>query len=372
MIRSHRTKRTYAIVIVGTGAAGIGLGLILEKSGFRDYVILERNEVGASFAAWPSYTRFISPSFAGNFFNAVDLNAVSPDTSPAYTLQTEHPGGEEYAGYLRLLADHYGLRVHVGTDVNRIVRGRAMFEIHTDERTYRSPFVVWAGGEFGNPHDYPFAGAEHCIHSSATETFPNDDVTIVGGFESGIELAIHCLGEGRSVTVIDAGEPWLANGSDSSLALAPSTRDRLRPFLDSPRLRLRGHTPVSGVESVNGHYQVRLESGETLVSPAPPVLATGYHPLSPVVANLFEQDGDGVVLTENDESTITPGLFLTGPRVQHSGAIFCFIYKFRQRLPVVADAIGSRIGISLTGIEEYKAANMVLDDLSCCLDECTC
>ena len=39
--------------------------------------------VGESFLRWPAETRFISPSFTGNFFGAPDLNAITPDSSPA-------------------------------------------------------------------------------------------------------------------------------------------------------------------------------------------------------------------------------------------------------------------------------------------------
>lgn len=102
----------YDIIIVGAGAAGVGMGILLEKCGVKNYLILERSQIGASFASWPSYTRFISPSFCGNFFNAVDLNAVSPDTSPAFTLETEHPSGEDYAEYLQLTAKHHDLSIH--------------------------------------------------------------------------------------------------------------------------------------------------------------------------------------------------------------------------------------------------------------------
>jgi len=37
------------IIIVGAGAAGVGMGVLLQKIGCKDFVILERKEVGASF-----------------------------------------------------------------------------------------------------------------------------------------------------------------------------------------------------------------------------------------------------------------------------------------------------------------------------------
>ncbi|MEO1022188.1 MAG: NAD(P)-binding domain-containing protein, partial [Bacteroidota bacterium] len=85
----------FDVIIVGAGPAGLGTGILLQKLGI-DFVILERDSVGSSFKKWPKETRFISPSFTGNFFKMPDLNAITPDTSPAYTLLKEHPTGEDY------------------------------------------------------------------------------------------------------------------------------------------------------------------------------------------------------------------------------------------------------------------------------------
>jgi len=76
---------------------------------------------------------------------------------------------------------------------------------------------------------------------------------------------------------------------------------------------------------------------------------------------------------EADESTITPGMFLIGSQVRHEKTIFCFIYKFRQRFPVVGKAIGERLKIDISILEEYRRRGMYLDDLSCCREQCaTC
>jgi len=92
-----------------------------------------------------------------------------------------------------------------------------------------------------------------------------------------------------------------------------------------------------------------------------------------MVRHLFEQDASGAPkLNGQDESTIAPGLFLSGPGVAHGNLLFCFIYKFRQRFGVVAEAIGSRLGLDLRPLEEYRKQGMLLDDLSCCAEDCTC
>ena len=72
----------------------------------------------------------------------------------------------------------------------------------------------------------------------------------------------------------------------------------------------------------------------------------------------------------------TKGLFLVGPQVQHDNDIFCFVYKYRQRFPIVAETIVRRVGIKKDDIEKmieyYKEMNFYLKDLSFCGDECAC
>ena len=77
------------------------------------------------------------------------------------------------------------------------------------------------------------------------------------------------------------------------------------------------------------------------------------------------------LLTENDESTIVPGVFLVGPTVSHGSHSFCFVYKFRQRFAIVANAICEGLGMDTKmAVAECRKANMFLDDLSCCEDTC--
>ena len=67
-------------------------------------------------------------------------------------------------------------------------------------------------------------------------------------------------------------------------------------------------------------------------------------------------------------------MFLAGPSVRHGSLIFCFIFKYRQRFGIVAEAIASSIGIPTDEfIDAYRSWGMYLDDLSCCGQEClTC
>ena len=77
------------------------------------------------------------------------------------------------------------------------------------------------------------------------------------------------------------------------------------------------------------------------------------------------------LLNEYDESTKTPGLFLVGPAVRHGKLSFCFVYKFRQRFGIVAEAIARGLGLDTDdGVAACRDMNMFLDDFTCCKSAC--
>ena len=147
------------------------------------------------------------------------------------------------------------------------------------------------------------------------------------------------------------------------------------------------------VEYPGGYYRTPLHDGDEeieetgeegteveLRTPQPPLLCTGFGGsvrLGPA-RDLFEfsEGGSGCqagspLLNEYDESTKTPGLFLAGPAVRHDSLVFCFVYKFRQRFAVVADAIAQGLDHDTEQeVHECRANNMYLDDFSCCKGAC--
>ena len=81
------------------------------------------------------------------------------------------------------------------------------------------------------------------------------------------------------------------------------------------------------------------------------------------------------LLTPEDESTVTPGLFLVGPSVVHgtsNGPLsFCFVYKFRQRFGVVANAIAQGLGHDTRdAVLEAREIDMYLDSFEKCQGAC--
>lgn len=398
-----------SVLIVGAGPAGIGAASLLKQCGV-PCVIIERGRIGESLLSWPEETRFISPSFTGNFFGSVDLNALTPDSSPAFGLQAEHPTGAEYARYLNDVCKHHELDVRTGVSVTSIVGAKdyvppvedpkieeivedpvliAKMEAEEAARVaaakakvpdpipmitvktssggdFLAEFVIWAGGEYQFPKTIP-----HTVRPGKNyKQMPVGKHVIIGGSESGMDAAYHLVKYGSEVTVLDENSTWTQRVSDSSYGLSPHTLGRVREMQASGKA-----TFIAERASSITADEVRTKS-HTIVLTNPAIDATGFDMKQSVAGSLFEF-GDGhcgvtATLTSEDESTRFRNIFLTGPNIVHGKAVFCFIYKYRQRWAVIAQEILKRLGKQHKAIEYYAEKGFMLKDLSCCGDSCAC
>lgn len=374
--QSNSITEFYDVVIVGAGPAGLGVGIILQKLGL-DYVILEKDSIGASFKQWPKETRFISPSFTGNFFKMPDLNAITPDSSPAFDLLTEHPSGAEYTHYLEGVAKHFNLSIETHVEVKSIEDKRGSFILNTNNGTFGSLFVIWAAGEYQFPKTNSFIGEELCLHYAEINAFSEvqgNQHVVIGAYESGFDAAVNMVKLGKQVTLIDDFQylEWVE--SDSSYSLSPFTRDRIRDVINDISYHME--TKVEKVEYIGGQYIITTDDDKTFSSDGKPINCTGFDTSLTLVKDLFDFEGGYPLLNEFDESRKTKNLFLVGPQVKHGTALFCFIYKYRQRFAIVAEKIAKRITLSdqeiQSVLDDYKENNFYLSDLSCCDNECVC
>lgn len=335
-----------AVIIVGAGPAGLGTAIALQEVGVSPVVVLEKSEIGASFARWPAETRFISPSFPARGYGVRDLNSISDALDPGHRW-SEHPSGLEYAEYLQEVARLHRISVITGQEVVRIEqRPDGMFALFTRGEPWVARCVVWAGGEFQFPRRPSIPGAEHGIVSmrlSSYELLSGDEWIVIGGFESGVDVACYLVERGAQVVMLDPHRWWEVESLDPSCALSPVSRARIARALQTGRLRAIPRRAVA-IRTVPEGFAVDLDHGESLGTKQPPLLATGFRGSLDLIAHLLEFRPDGSPqLTDDDESTRTRGLYLAGPMVRRAGEKLCFIYKFRVRFAVIAESISERL-----------------------------
>tara|TARA_B100000575_G_scaffold278610_1_gene266101 strand:+ start:1327 stop:2457 length:1131 start_codon:yes stop_codon:yes gene_type:complete len=376
MTNQSESKPLYDVAVVGGGPAGVGVGVALTHAGVENFVILERHSVGSSFALWPAEMRLITPSFPTNSIGMLDLNSIAIGVSPAFSLQVEHPTGAEFAGHLRKVARFFELPVREDMNVRRISKEGDRFLVHTPGETIAAKHVIWAAGEFQYPRMSGLEGSHHCRHTATVANYEGlvgDEFIIIGGYESGVDAAFHLAKRGKRVRMFDTGAPWQSETADPSVALSTFSLERMRTEQFREHVELFADTPIKSVVPVDGAYKVVAQNGRTFRTMSQPLWAGGFVGSHKLVRNLFEQREDGYpLLSEQDESTTTPGIFLCGGTVRHDDHIFCFIYKYRQRFAVVAKAIATSLDLPAEDLEVYRDWGMYLDDLSCCGDECVC
>lgn len=374
---TESSSPVYDVIIVGAGPAGLGCAAALKECGVENMALVDLRGVGASFEAWPAQMRMISPSFHSNPFAQPDLNAITPHTSPADYLHAEHPTGEEYARYLKAIAEYYQLEVKEGIKVTGVEKSGELLSLEGASAPLQARHVIWAAGEFFFPRE-EILGKEHCIHNTKVTDWselPGVEHAIIGGFESGIDAAVHLVRQGKSVHVLSRGEPWHQDSPDPSRALSPFTLDRLRDvLLNGPgSVRFYKDADIVEVKQVGDHFILLDTEGEPFEISTPPILCTGFEGGLGPVTEWFKDGNDRLHFTEeSDESPTLPNLFYSGPMLQHRQSIFCFIYKFRARFGIIARTIADRLGHEWEEpLKQWRERGFMIDDLSCC-EDCTC
>ncbi|TCI25104.1 MULTISPECIES: NAD(P)/FAD-dependent oxidoreductase [Exiguobacterium] len=357
------------ITVIGAGPSGVGMSILLKKLGL-PFVLVDRDEVGASLAKWPEETTFLTPSFTAHGFGALDLNAVAPNTSPAYSLHKERFTGLEYQRYLKSLVAFYEIPFEK-RGIYKIKKQGDAFKLSHSDGTSLSDFVIVATGEYGAPIQ-PFEAGKHV--STVTAYDEESTSVIIGGGESAADAAIH-LAKHRDVLVL-MKEQWGTQHHDPSTTLSPYTRQRLFPLLSDGSVKTRFVT-VQAITEQDGIYSIKTDGG-TVKTDHVPIVATGYKPNLGPFREWFEWDASGMpVLNDRDGSTIDERLFLIGPSVRQRNVIFCFLYKYRQRFAVVAETMltlsDQQVDKDQADVfNDYIDNDMFLDDLSCCDAGCDC
>jgi len=209
--------------------------------------------------------------------------------------------------------------------------------------------------------------------------------------ESASRLYLGCIAAGLIAWWRPGAAALVAWGVAAALGQSVGERDELSSISAVSRLYFRWLAEQEGGDaapfaSLGTITPPGAEGSEVVVHTAqPPVLCTGFEgSVASVARNLFafadeadEAKGclcGAAMLTDDDESTAVPGVFLVGPSVSHGDLSFCFVYKFRQRFGIVADKICRGLGRdTAAAVAECRKTNMYLDDLSCCVGSCgTC
>jgi putative flavoprotein involved in K+ transport len=357
------------IVVVGAGPAGLASAAMLGRAG-EEVVVLERDEVAA---AW--LTRY----------DGLHLHTVRWLSGlPGHRIPRSFgkwPSRDRVVEYLQRYATDGGLDVRTGVEARRIDRVSAGWVVETSAGAFRAERVVVATGNNSVPHlpDWPGSFGGRVVHSSDYRNqapYVGRRVLVVGGGNSGAEIAVDLAGGGAAEVLLSVRTPPSIVRRDTlgfpsqvlgiaAMHLPVPVVDRiaagmrrlafpdLEPFgLPAPQrpfteFRRRQVIPivdvgladavrsgrvrvVPAVEGFDWGGPVLANGARTIVDDV--IAATGFRPgLGPLVGHLGVLEGRGRPLVHAAEQhPSAPGLHFVGYRVTLGGTFRCIGIEARQ------------------------------------------
>ena len=175
---------TNEAVVIGAGAAGLAAAGALRQRGI-DSVVLERGQPGQSWHDRYEGLRINSWGFVSSL--------------PGYRIGHRYgrwPKREAFAAYLAEYVQAMNLTVRTGVEVERVDRDHGGWRVQTSGGEIAARYVVVATGEDRVPRLPDWQGRDTynrpLLHSSEykrASDLPGQDVLVVGGGNSGCEIA---------------------------------------------------------------------------------------------------------------------------------------------------------------------------------------
>jgi cation diffusion facilitator CzcD-associated flavoprotein CzcO len=361
---------TTGIVIAGTGFGGIGMAIALEKAGYHDFVILEKeNDLGGTWRdnQYPGCACDV-PS---------PLYSYSYELSPSWTHLFARQ--QEIWDYLRMCARKYGVDGHIryGCEIQRMDWDdeARRWDITTGQGRYRARAVVAAGGGLHLPvyPDIPgaasFAGT--AFHSSRWDhscDLAGQQVAVIGTGASAIQFIPEIAAQPARLRVFQRTPPWvhprpdpqIPAGVRGALEAAPLTaralRDAVYWMLEARAVGFAVHPALMApLEAVGRRHLENQVADPELRGKLTPdytigckriLLSSGYYPAL---------QRPNVDLITDPISEITPAGLVTAGGTVHPADVIIFATGFKAIESVTALNVTGRDGRELAqeGLEAY-------------------
>jgi putative flavoprotein involved in K+ transport len=302
------------VVVVGGGPAGLSTAGALSKLGRRAVVLERDRRIGTR---WESRYERLHLHTARRFSGLAHY--------PIERCDGRYPSKDAFARYLRDYADHFGLDVRTGVDVNAVRPHDGGWDVAAPARSWIARAVVIATGLHDEPvlPDWPgrtdYRG--RLLHSSEFRSAPGligGRVLVVGLGNSGAEIAAELAQDGaREVDVAVRTPPPIAH------------REILGVPIQLFGIALAGF-PVGGIDRVAGlvrrasvgdlgQYGLGASAWGPFEAKRPPVIDVGFLQelkrrriiVRPALARL---SGNGAVFADGTENSYAAIIAATGFR----------------------------------------------------------
>jgi cation diffusion facilitator CzcD-associated flavoprotein CzcO len=193
----------FKIGIIGGGACGIGVGKALQQAGL-DFEIIEASaRLGGNWQPdGPASKMYQSAHLISSKKNTQFSDYPMPKDYSSY------PSNRLFFDYLQNLANDFGLqeKTRLNTSVTEMSREGEMWHLKFNDNTSKKyDFVIVCNGLLRKPltPEYPgtYTGESiHAINYKSHELFRNKRVLVVGGGNSGCDIAVDAAHSGKSIS----------------------------------------------------------------------------------------------------------------------------------------------------------------------------
>ncbi|CAL9366652.1 putative oxidoreductase CzcO [Nocardiopsis dassonvillei] len=318
------------LAVIGAGQSGLAAARAANRAGVRPLLLEASDRPGGS---WPHYYDSLT-LFSPARFSALPGLPLPGDPD-------RYPRRDEVVAYLRDYAARLDADLRCGHRVERVERDGDAFALSlADGSRVRSRALVSATGGFTRPHrpDLPgladFTGTVlHAAEYRSPAPFAGQRIVVVGGGNSGVQIAAELAGTARVSLATRAPVAWAEQ--------RPLGRDIhwwfVRSGLDAaPLRRVWERAPV--LVNDDGRYRAAFATGDpdrremftrlegdkvtwadgTVERADTVLLATGYRPALDHLAPTGALDRAGRPLHRGGVSTTVPGLGYAGLEYQRS------------------------------------------------------
>src|SRR5260221_6013096 len=321
------------VLVVGAGPTGMACAIEAQKAGFKA-LIVDKGCLVNSIYRYPSNMVF---------FTTPELLEIG---DVPFTTALAKPTRLEALEYYRRVAEHYHLPIHQYEWVKTITGEDRNFRVTTTDRhdaihDYRARKIVLATGyyDLAHPLDVPGEDLEKVFHYyREPHPYFDSDVVVVGGKNSGGEVALDLWRHGARVTLVHRGPQ-----------IHPNVKYWVRPDIEN-RIQndeIQAH--------FNSHVREITEDAVILETQKGPVrlkndfvfALVGYHPdfdfLRSLGIELSTEQYRPLCDPESLETNV-PGIYVAGVIVAGSRTNEIFIENGRFHGRLIASDVQNKLG----------------------------
>jgi thioredoxin reductase (NADPH) len=287
-VKQSNSSRTYQVVIIGGGPAGLTAGLYCARSKFNT-LLIEQGIIGGKITNAERVENY--PGFPKGI-SGIELGQLVHEQATSYGLET-------------LLAE-----------VTKVVPGRKHNLVSTSEGDFIAESIIIASGsqfrklDVAGEDKFVGKGVSYCATCDAP-LFKGKTVAVIGGGDSAVTEALYLSKFASSVKVIHRRSQLRASKIFQERATA------------EPKIAFIWDTAVTQIEGDGVVKQLRLKNIKndkiSILELAGVFVAIGSEPNSAQWRGLLPLDEEGYIITNELMETKTSGVFTAGD-VRHNSA----------------------------------------------------